>query len=139
MILAFGAVPGAEEKHRASVNRAEAWLTKHAGGLTPDQLARAIIARYGKDRTFSVPILTMCALAGRLGAGRDAWKHVIPLPFELAACPHAWFAALRLPVVSYALPALIAIGQARHHHSPSRNPLARFARSLFFTIFIFTI
>jgi len=23
--------------------------------------------RYGKDRTFSVPILTMCALAGRLG------------------------------------------------------------------------
>jgi squalene-hopene/tetraprenyl-beta-curcumene cyclase len=95
-----------------------------------DALARAIIARYGKDRTFSVPILTMCALAGRFGAGRDAWKHVIPLPFELAACPHSWFAALRLPVVSYALPALIAIGQARHHHSPSRNPVARMARKL---------
>lgn len=98
--------------------------------IDPDQLARAIIARYGKDRTFSVPILTMCALAGRLGTGRDAWKHVIPLPFELAACPHPWFAALRLPVVSYALPALIAIGQARHHHSPSRNPVARLARHL---------
>ena len=95
-----------------------------------DELARAVIARYGKDRTFSVPILTMCALAGRLGAGRDAWRHVIPLPFELAACPHSWFAALRLPVVSYALPALIAIGQARHHHSPSRNPVARLARNL---------
>jgi len=95
-----------------------------------DRLARAIIARYGKDRTFSVPILTMCALAGRLGSGREAWKHVIPLPFELAACPHSWFAALRLPVVSYALPALIAIGQARHHHSPSRNPAARLVRNL---------
>ena len=95
-----------------------------------DELTRAIIASYGKDRTFSVPILTMCALAGRLGAGRDAWKHVIPLPFELAACPHSWFAALRLPVVSYALPALIAIGQARHHHHPSRNPVARLARNL---------
>jgi squalene-hopene/tetraprenyl-beta-curcumene cyclase len=91
-------------------------------------LARAIIARYGKDRTFSVPILTMCALAGRLGAGRAAWRHVIPLPFELAALPHRFFAALRLPVVSYALPALIAIGQARHVHAPSWNPLVRLVR-----------
>src|SRR3954470_23994 len=40
------------------------------------------------------------------------------------------FAALRLPVVSYALPALIAIGQAHHFHSPSRNPFARLARSV---------
>ena len=98
--------------------------------INTDQLARAVIARYGKDRTFSVPILTMCALAGRLGSGRDAWRHVIPLPFELAACPHSWFAALRLPVVSYALPALIAIGQVRHVQSPSRNPFARFVRNV---------
>jgi len=31
-------------------------------------------------------------------------------------------------VVSYALPALIAIGQARHVHAPSRNPFARLIR-----------
>src|SRR5207237_834107 len=79
---------------------------------------------------FSVPILTMCALAGRLGTGAAAWRHVIPLPFEFAACPHWTFAALRLPVVSYALPALIAIGQAHHYHSPSRNPLVRLVRNL---------
>jgi squalene-hopene/tetraprenyl-beta-curcumene cyclase len=127
---AFGAVPGADYTHRAAVSRAESWITAKAGGLQPDKLAPAIIARYGKDRTFSVPILTMCALAGRLGTGREAWRHVIPLPFELAALPHQFFAALRLPVVSYALPALIAIGQARHHHSPSRNPLARLIRSV---------
>lgn len=113
-----------------AVQRAERWLAQKAGGIAPDQLAAAIIARYGKDRTFSVPILTMCALAGRLGEGRAAWRHVIPLPFELAAFPHSWFAALRLPVVSYALPALIAIGQARHHHRPSRNPFARMLRHL---------
>ena len=127
---AFGAGPGADEQFRTTVQKAEAWLAQRAGGLTPDQLAPAIIARYGKDRTFSVPILTMCALAGRLGSGRDAWKHVIPLPFELAACPHSWFAALRLPVVSYALPALIAIGQVRHIQSPSPNPIARLMRHL---------
>ena len=111
------------------VSRAERWITERTGGLEPEKLAPAIIARYGKDRTFSVPILTMCALAGRLGVGPSAWKHVIPLPFELAACPHQLFAALRLPVVSYALPALIAMGIARHVHLPSRNPLLRLIRN----------
>lgn len=127
---AFGAVPGADTTHAATVRRAEDWIRAQAGGLEPDRLAPAIIARYGKDRTFSVPILTLCALAGRLGQGRAAWRHVIPLPFELAACPRHWFAAMRLPVVSYALPALIAIGQARHVHRPSANPVARFVRQL---------
>ncbi|MDP6381356.1 MAG: prenyltransferase/squalene oxidase repeat-containing protein, partial [Phycisphaerae bacterium] len=46
------------------------------------------------------------------------------LPFELAALPHRLLKWLRLPVVSYALPALIAIGQARHHKCPTRNPVA---------------
>jgi squalene-hopene/tetraprenyl-beta-curcumene cyclase len=127
---AFGAVPGADAAYRALLDRAEQWITRQAGGISPEVLAPAIIRRYGKDRTFSVPILTMCALAGRLGPGRAAWRHVIPLPFELAALPASWFAALRLPVVSYALPALIAMGQARHWHRPTRNPLARLLRRL---------
>ena len=126
---AFGAA-NADEKFPSAIKAAERWLTESAGGVAPDQLAPAVIARYGKDRTFSVPILTMCALAGRLGSGRDAWRHVIPLPFELAALPHQFFAALRLPVVSYALPALIAIGLARHVHAPSRNPIARITRQM---------
>jgi squalene-hopene/tetraprenyl-beta-curcumene cyclase len=129
---AFGALmasPGtASAAAKTAIARAEDWLRAKTGGLEPARLAPAIIARYGKDRTFSVPILTMCALAGRLGPGREAWRHVIPLPFELAACPPQWFAALRLPVVSYALPALIAIGQAHHHHCPTRNPFVRLLR-----------
>lgn len=127
---AFGAVSGADAQHPAVLNRAAQWIVAKAGGLAPDKLAPAIIARYGKDRTFSVPILTLCALAGRLGSGPEAWRHVIPLPFELAALPHHVFAALRLPVVSYALPALIAIGQARHRHRPSRNPVVRLLRNI---------
>ncbi len=148
---AFGAVPGAEARWPEVVRRAEAWLaetvlrvaccvnssasnevasrnTQHATRLEIPALITAIIARYGKDRTFSVPILTMCALAGRLGEGKQAWRRVIQLPFELAALPQKFFAALRLPVVSYALPALIAIGQVRHHHLPTRNPLTRLLR-----------
>lgn len=125
---AFGAVPGGDTEFSATVARAAEWLRRKAGGLKPERLANAITARYGKDRTFSVPILTMCNLAGRLGD--DGWKHVVQLPFELAAFPQEMFAAMRLPVVSYALPALIAIGQVRHEKRPSRNPLARGFRSL---------
>jgi squalene-hopene/tetraprenyl-beta-curcumene cyclase len=150
---AFGAAPGAEQQYGTVMAGAQKWLAQHAGAaldagperpaedsrprleaaganLTPARLAEAISRRYGRDRTFSVPILTMCALAGRLGPGREAWRLVRPLPFELAACPHQLFAALHLPVVSYALPALIALGQARHHQLPSRNPLIRLARRL---------
>ena len=126
---AFGTVRGSDSQFSKTVTAAERWLKEKVGGTEPNRLAPAVIARYGKDRTFSVPILTMCALAGRLGTGTNAWKHVIPLPFELAAFPHAMFAALRLPVVSYALPALIAIGQAHHYHSPSRNSFARAIRN----------
>ena len=127
---AFGVVPNADAQYRFIVDRAEHWLKQKAGRLEPDPLSDTIIGRYGEDRTFSVPILTMCALAGRLGASPEAWSRVIPLPFELAVCPPEWFAALRLPVVSYALPALIAIGIAHHRHRPSRNPLTRSLRNL---------
>ena len=132
---AFGVVRDADTKHSVVVHDAETWLAAHSGGrassaLDRDALARAIIARYGKDRTFSVPILTMCALAGRLGTGRDAWQHVIALPYELAALPPALFAAVKLPVVSYALPALIAIGQARQFHRPTRNPVTWLMREV---------
>ena len=101
-----------------------------ANCLDPATLARAIRARYGRDQTFSVPILTTLALMGRLGSPTDAWKHVPQLPFELAACPRSWFAALKLPVVSYALPALIAIGLVRHRRRPTWNIFLRGLRYL---------
>ena len=105
--------------------RAEAWLTERVGEVSAESIASAISQTYGEDRTFSVPILTHCALAGRFG-----WEHIPALPFELAALPHAWFRWMGLPVVSYALPALIAIGQAQHHHRPSRHALSRLLRTL---------
>ncbi|OWK36764.1 prenyltransferase/squalene oxidase repeat-containing protein [Fimbriiglobus ruber] len=123
---AFG-VPEAKG-YDAVVARAEDWLRKAAGSLEPRPLAKAIADRYGKDRTFSVPILTMLALAGRLDP--DPWRLVPQLPFELAACPFRWFQWVRLPVVSYALPALIAIGHVKHHHRPTWNPVLRLARKL---------
>ena len=126
---AFGAAQ-ADNVFAAVVQRARAWLQQAAGGPNVHALARAVVARYGKDRTFSAPILTMCALSGRFGSGREAWDEVIQLPFELAAFPRRLYAALRLPVVSYALPALIAVGQAKHHHAPSGNSIIDGIRGL---------
>jgi squalene-hopene/tetraprenyl-beta-curcumene cyclase len=103
-----------------------AWLERTAGGLDARRLAAALDARYGADRTFSVPILTFLAVSGRLGA--EAWRHVATLPFELALISPRWLGALRIPVVSYALPALIAIGQVRHDRRPTRNPAVRLFR-----------
>ncbi|HYE21202.1 MAG TPA: prenyltransferase/squalene oxidase repeat-containing protein, partial [Tepidisphaeraceae bacterium] len=124
--LTFGSEPAAAEAAESAAH----WIARASGGGEPRHLAAALTERYGKDRTFSVPILTMAALAGRLGAAEQAWRLITQLPFELAAFPQSWFRFLRLPVVSYALPALIAIGQIRHHQRPSWNPLVRIIRSL---------
>lgn len=106
-------------------DRCETWLRAAAGGsLDPQPLATAIAIRYGKDQTFSVPILTVLAIAGRV-----PWSIVPQLPFELAAFPQAWYRWLGLPVVSYALPALIAIGHVHHRLAPTRNPITRLARA----------
>lgn len=112
---------GQTEPFAPSLQRCQTWLADRYGS-TPAQLAEAVRARYGTDRTFSVPILMTSALAGLV-----PWSEVPPLPFELACLPQSWYRLVRLPVVSYALPALIAIGQAVYHHRRSWNPLRRLA------------
>ncbi|MEO6741480.1 MAG: prenyltransferase/squalene oxidase repeat-containing protein, partial [Chthoniobacteraceae bacterium] len=130
---AFGAA-NADDEFSSVVEKAETWLRKECGvggagvAWRTERLPTVIADRYGKDRTFSVPILMTLALAGRLGA--DGWRLIPKLPFELAAMSHGFWGALRLPVVSYALPALIAIGQAIHFHAPTRNPITRVLRAL---------
>lgn len=102
---------------------AERWIARAAGSSEPHTLAAALAERYGKDGTFSVPILTMCAVAGRLGHDAEAWQLIPQLPFELAVLPQRFYGALRLPVVSYALPALISMGLARHRRGATRPVL----------------
>ncbi len=118
------------EPLRRAQERAAQYLQRRAGGTEPTHLTSTILQCYGKDRTFSVPILTMAALSGRLGQGRSAWRHIQPLPFELAAWPQRLWHKLGLPVVSYAAPALIAIGQARFFHAPPRFLPLRWLRRL---------
>ena len=131
-MLCWSSMTVAEPSARVNeaVAKAKSWLANLAGSVDADTLAGAVNQQYGRDRSFSAPILAMCALAGRLGDSEQAWKRVKPLPFELAMLPHRLYSWLRLPVVSYALPALIAVGQAHYHHRTPANPVTRLLRRL---------
>ena len=104
--------------------RTKEYILNTLGWDTEQKLIDGISAYYGKDLTFSVPILTMCALAGVL----SSWKSITPFPFELATLPQSTFRFLNLPVVSYAIPALIAIGILQNR---KRRTLMRPFRELF--------
>jgi squalene-hopene/tetraprenyl-beta-curcumene cyclase len=118
LTLGNGAGAAASERINESLRRAEDYLERVAGGRDPGTLAGAIRARYGKDRTFSVPILLCSALAGLID-----WREAPPLPFELACFPASTYKWINLPVVSYALPALIALGILQHTKTRFRIPV----------------
>jgi squalene-hopene/tetraprenyl-beta-curcumene cyclase len=112
-------VPDSEmARFQPSLLRSQRYIDEHGG-------IEAVEKRYGKDKTFSVPIMTHCAIAGLV-----PWKLVPQLPFELSAFPAAMYAALQMPVVSYALPALIAIGNVKFHHQPWASGLLAPMRAL---------
>ncbi len=113
-----------EEYYKPNIKRIENYLIAQTGSLKPSRISDAILTHYKDDRTFSVPILAMCAMAGRLGP--NGWKYVPQLPYQFAILPHQFFRFLNLSVVSYALPALISMGLIKQKKNPSRNPLMRF-------------
>lgn len=109
---------GVPAKYADLLQRADAYIAAQ-GGIP------GLRRRYGRDKTFAVPILANCALAELV-----PWKKVPALPFELACFPQSFYRYLNLPVVSYAIPALVAIGQARYYHRKPRNPLTRMLRKM---------
>ena len=66
-------------QYEKTIANTEKWLIKNAGSLEPEHLLKAVNVKYGKDRSFSSPILTMCALAGRLKSSQNIWKSITPL------------------------------------------------------------
>ncbi|AMV34191.1 Sporulenol synthase [Pirellula sp. SH-Sr6A] len=116
LVIAAWEIAGHRERHADAIQKAWAFVDKQGrwDGLR---------SRYGKDKTFVVPIMMNCALAGLL-----SWKEIPTLPFEAAALPQSWYRFAKMPVVSYAVPALVAIGQAQWHHNPPANPLVRSMR-----------
>jgi squalene-hopene/tetraprenyl-beta-curcumene cyclase len=118
LVVAALHLAGVADQHADLINRANRYVDSK-GRL------QGLRERYGIDKTFVVPIMTNLALAGLVD-----WREVDPLPFELACVPQSWYRFVGMPVVSYAIPALVAIGQARFFHAPPRSPLTRLIRRL---------
>ncbi|MBZ0254744.1 hypothetical protein K8I31_01690, partial [bacterium] len=89
---AYAAVDDSQVEHKLALLLADEWIQDCIGGVDAESVSRAILAKYGKDKTFSVPILTALAIAGRLGPEDEAWRNVHPLPFELAMFPNQLYA-----------------------------------------------
>ena len=102
------------------------YLQKNSIDVTSNQVAEIILAHYKKDYTFSVPILTMSALCGI--PEKDAFKNIPQLPFELSLLPRNFYKMLNLSVVSYAIPALVAVGIVIFKNKKS-NGFARWVRN----------
>ncbi|HOE60548.1 MAG TPA: prenyltransferase/squalene oxidase repeat-containing protein [Kiritimatiellia bacterium] len=118
----------AGERHAKTVARAGEWIDRQLGeARSPASVARALRRTYGEDRTFAVPIQAFLAMCQDT---RQAWQWVMPLPFALACLPQRLYRLLRLQVVSYALPALIAVGLCRHLRVARNRRIAAWGRVL---------
>jgi len=130
MALGPRLVPDERDAVARAHRTAEAWIVERLGGLDAPRLARALEGIYGDDKTFAAPILAACAIGDAFEDAASVWREVPRLPYELAALPQSTFRWLGLRVVSYALPALIAIGQAIDvHRERAAGPLARTRRA----------
>ena len=127
-LLVWSAMSVFPDRYHSSVKQIEGWIESNAGGLDAKSISDAVYEKYEGDKTFSVPILTMCALAGRLGEGESGWGYINSLPFELSVMPHGFYKFLKLPVVSYALPALISFGLVKFIKDPPENFNVRLIR-----------
>jgi len=87
--------------------------------LTKGDTSSSVLAFYGKDFTFSVPILSMLVICGVLD--EESCTKIPQLPFEFTLFQASWYSLFNMRVVSYAIPALIAIGififRKRKHHN----------------------
>jgi len=113
LVVASLHAAGRAQRYNTQIERAQSYIESQ-GSIA------GLRKRYGKDKTFAVPILANCAMAGIV-----PWQEVASLPFEAACVPQRFYNLMQLPVVSYAIPALVAIGQAKFILDPPRNPLRK--------------
>lgn len=97
-----------DEKKAVVLKVLEKYLQSNGIDFAKGNVTGSILAFYQKDLTFSVPILSMLWICGILDTA--AARKIPQLPFELSLLPASWYRFINMQVVSYAMPALIAVG-----------------------------
>ena len=103
------------------------YLAQHNIDLTKGNVTGSVLSFYGKDFTFSVPILSMLVICGVLD--QHACSKIPQLPFEFTLLPARLYNFFNLRMVSYALPALIGVGIFIFKTNNLKNPLLRWIRN----------
>jgi squalene cyclase len=103
------------------------YLLQQDINLNNNDIASSVLSFYGKDYTFSVPILSMLIICGVLD--KTTARKIPQLPFELTLLPASWYSLFNLRVVSYAIPALIAMGIFIFKTREKHNLLMRWIRN----------
>jgi squalene-hopene/tetraprenyl-beta-curcumene cyclase len=106
----------------------EGYLETRSISFSTHDISTSILKFYGKDLTFSVPILSMLIICGVLPD--VTCKHIPQLPFEFALLPASLYRFFNLQVVSYAIPALIGVGIFIHSKRKSNVSVPHIYRNL---------
>ena len=105
---------------KSALSGIEQYLLTQNINLNPENITSSVLEFYGNDYTFSVPILSMLVICGVMN--EKSCRQIPQLPFEFVLLPSSLYSFFNLRVVSYAIPALIAMGififKKREHHNP---------------------
>ncbi len=122
-LLSYAAISYCGEGSERSKNALlsiENYLFTQSIDISKGDITSSVLSFYGKDYTFSVPILSMLVFCGVLDKKTSA--KIPQLPFEFTLFPASLYSLFNFRVVSYAIPALIAVGvfvfKTRKHHNP---------------------
>ena len=129
-LLCYAAISFCGEGSEISVKTLlsiESYLTEQKIDLTKGDITSSLLAFYGRDFTFSVPILSMLVICGVLDP--KACTKIPQLPFEFTLFPAKWYSLFNLRVVSYAIPALIGVGIFVFKKRKRHNPLMKWIRN----------
>lgn len=118
-LLALGALNSSKDSTAIQLSM-KRYLRSQGVDITSAGVVGSILGYYGKDYTFSLPILSMLVLCNVLDG--QALKEIPQLPFELTLLPTSIYRFFNLQVVSYAIPALVGVGIYLFKHNQYRLP-----------------
>jgi squalene-hopene/tetraprenyl-beta-curcumene cyclase len=116
LVQAAFRLTGIPAKYADAMDRADDYVAL-AGGVS------GLRRECGRDRSLLAAILSNCALAGMV-----PWRQVPTLQFELACLPKRWQNDFSLFGSRQAWPIVLAVGRAKFHHDPPKNPISRLIR-----------
>ena len=116
-----------EKDNQPVLKGIENYLAARGISFTTQNLTSSVLKYYGKDFTFSVPILSMLALCEVLTD--DVYQYIPQLPFEFTLLPASLYRFFNLQVVSYAVPALIAVGIFIFKKRKKHNQFSKYYRT----------